>query len=123
VKSVAFSPDGSQIVSGSSDNTVRLWDAQTGKEIAELDGHTGPVWSVAFSPDGSQIVSGSSDDTVRLWDAHTSKEIAELEGHTGTVNSVAFSLDGATVYVHYVFGPSISWAVSGELKFNLCFVY
>jgi WD40 repeat protein len=119
VSSVAFSPDGSQIVSGSYDCTVRLWDAQTGKEIAKLDGHIGPVNSVAFSPDGLQIVSGSYDNTVRLWDAQTGKEIAKLEGHTAPVSSVAFSPDGATVYAHYLYYPSFSWAVSGEMKFNV----
>jgi WD40 repeat protein len=57
---VAFSPDGNQIVSGSSDNSVQVWDAKTGKQLKELRGHTDHVTSVAFSPDGDQIVSGST---------------------------------------------------------------
>jgi flagellar biosynthesis GTPase FlhF len=70
VNSVAFSPDGSRIVSGSDDKTLRLWDARTGQAIGQpLTGHQSAVWSVAFSPDGSRIVSGSSDNTVRVWDA------------------------------------------------------
>ena len=69
VLSVAFSPDGSRIISGSYDNTVRVWDATSGEELRSLAGHTDRVWSVAFSPDGSRIVSGSSDQTVRVWDA------------------------------------------------------
>ena len=67
VRAVAFSPDGDRIVSGSSDNTLRLWDRE-GSPIGEpLQGHSDWVWAVAFSPDGDRIVSGSSDNTLRLW--------------------------------------------------------
>ena len=72
VNSVAFSPDGRRIVSGGADNTVRVWDADTGQRIGQpLTGHTDGVTSVAFSPDGTRIASGSGDKTVRLWDAAT----------------------------------------------------
>jgi WD40 repeat protein len=66
---VAFSPDGQRIVSGSNDETLKLWDAQTGQQTLTLTGHTGPVTSVAFSPDGTRIVSGSWDRTVKVWNA------------------------------------------------------
>ncbi|KAK6971358.1 WD40 repeat-like protein [Favolaschia claudopus] len=89
VTSVAFSPDGKHIVSGSHDNTVRLWDAATGEAIGEpLQGHDSAVTSVAFSPDAKHIVSGSDDNTVRIWDAATGQAIREpLQGHGNAVMS------------------------------------
>jgi len=72
VLSVAFSPHGRHIMSGSCDETIRLWDAQTGGQVGNpLQGHTDSVLSVAFSPDGRHIVSGSSDETIQPWDAQT----------------------------------------------------
>ena len=96
VLSVAFSPDGRHIVSGSSNETIQIWDAQTGGQVGNpLQGHTWSVLSVAFSPYGRHIVSGSSDKTIRFWDAQTGGQVGNpLQGHTDSVNSVAFSPDG-----------------------------
>ncbi|KAJ3507944.1 hypothetical protein NLJ89_g6020 [Agrocybe chaxingu] len=96
---VAFSPDGERIASGSYENTICIWDAETGTLLKEpFEGHTGPVNSIAFSPDGKCIISGSFDATIRVWDAETGKTVVgPIKGHTGDVNSVAFSPDGSRV--------------------------
>ena len=67
VISVAYSPDGTKIISGSKDKTIKIWDANTGQCLKTLEGHTGTVRSVAYSPDGTKIISGSWDDTIKIW--------------------------------------------------------
>ncbi|KZT51139.1 WD40 repeat-like protein [Calocera cornea HHB12733] len=99
VTSIAFSPDGRRIVSGSWDHTLRLWNADTGAAMREpLTGHDRQVTSVAFSPDGRRIVSGSWENTLRLWNADTGAAIDEpLTGHTDGVLSVALSPDSRRI--------------------------
>ncbi len=94
VDSVAFSPDGKIIASGSWDKTVRLWNVATREEITSLTEHTGPVYCIAISHDGKMLASGSYDRTIRLWDLDTYKNIAILTGHKDAVSSLAFSPDG-----------------------------
>ena len=94
VNSVAFSSDGTRVLSGSKDNTVKLWDAATAKVIHTFEGHSDEVSSVAFSSDGTRVLSGSADKTLKLWDAATGHLIRTFEGHSDGVNSVAFSPDG-----------------------------
>src|SRR5260221_223278 len=75
VTSVAYSPDGRHIVSGSYDNTIRTWDAKTGAAVGDpMVGHIGGVSSIAHSPSGRYIVSGSSNKTTYVWisSLHTS---------------------------------------------------
>ena len=97
VRSAAFSPDGSRIVTASWDKTARIWDVASGKEIAVLRGHDGGLYSAAFSRDGSRIVTASMDKTARIWDAASAKEIAVLRGHGSYVLSAAFSPDGSRI--------------------------
>lgn len=78
VNSVAISPNGRTIVSGSDDKTIRLWDKVTGKEIRRLQGHTYEVNSVAISPDGQTIVSGSYDGEIKICDSKKGNLIATL---------------------------------------------
>ena len=82
------------LASASDDRTVKLWDAQSGKPIRTLEGHTGRVRGVAFDPEGGMLASASDDRTVKLWDAQSGKPIRTLEGHTELVTNVAFSSDG-----------------------------
>jgi dipeptidyl aminopeptidase/acylaminoacyl peptidase len=74
-----------------------VWDAQTGKEITRLEGHTGHLNSAVFSPDGRRVLTASNDNTARIWDAQTGIEITRLEGHEEDVTSAVFSPDGQHV--------------------------
>lgn len=95
VTSVAYSPDGTHVVSGSEDRTLRVWDVQTGESRKLVRGHKKTVTTVVFSPDGTRVVSGSKDGAVQIWDVQTRRPIAgPLKGHAGSVLSVAFNLDG-----------------------------
>ena len=94
VTSVAYSPDGDALASGSFNHIVRLWDATTGELRTTLRGHTNSVWDVAYSPDGSTLASASFDETVRLWDATTGEHLNTLRGHKGDIFSVSYSPSG-----------------------------
>ena len=97
VWSVAFSPDGGTLASGSWDNTIRLWDTLSRQYKNILIGHTDHIESVAFSPDGGTLASASWDITIRLWNPNTGKLKKTLTDYKGSVASVAFSPDGQTL--------------------------
>ncbi|HEY2466576.1 MAG TPA: TIR domain-containing protein [Terracidiphilus sp.] len=94
VFAVAYSPDGSKLVTASIDKTARLWDPATGKRLFVFRGHTGLITCAAFSNDGDQIVTGAEDGTARVWSVNVPSERPPLVGHTAGVNDVAFSPDG-----------------------------
>ena len=97
VLSVAITPDGQYIVSGSDDKTIKIWDINTGECLKILEGHTDSVRSVAIIPDGQSIVSSGGDSTIKIWDISTGECLKTLEGHTEFVRTVAITPDGQSI--------------------------
>jgi WD40 repeat protein len=91
---IAFSPDSKTLAIGSDDNTARLWDVQTGKQLQKLE-HDDRLNAVVFSPDGKTLATGSNDNTARLWDVQTGKQLQKLE-HDNAVNPMFLELDNGT---------------------------
>ncbi|MDE5089406.1 MAG: WD40 repeat domain-containing serine/threonine-protein kinase [Trichodesmium sp. St16_bin2-tuft] len=105
VCSVALSNDQKIVASGSEDETIKLWEVDSGREILTIRGHSGYVNSVAFSPNGEILASGSDDKTIRLWEVQTGKLLCilgdwgrgEYFGHSGGVTAIAFHPDGKSL--------------------------
>ncbi|KAG0012838.1 hypothetical protein BGZ80_011478, partial [Entomortierella chlamydospora] len=95
--SVAYSPCGSKVASGSGDRTARVWNVETGECIHVLEGHDDIVYSLAYSPSGKEIASASFDRTLRLWDVETGECIHVLQGHIGQVYDVVYSPNGGQI--------------------------
>ena len=94
VYAIAWSPDGKMLATAGFDNTVRLWDAATRKEIKKYEGHTKLVLAVAISPDGKHILSGSQDNTAKIWDVPTSGPAKTFAGHPAALQALAIKPDG-----------------------------
>jgi WD40 repeat protein len=94
---VIGTPDGRYVVSGSYDNTLRLWDLTIGRITRTLLDHTDSITVVAVTPDGRQVISGSYDKTLRVWDLATGETKTRLQGHTSWISAVAFTHDGRHV--------------------------
>lgn len=96
VRSVAFSRDGQTLVSGSNDNTIRIWNLQK-RQLQGVLSEKGEWVVVAISPDGQTLASGSSDKTIKIWHLQTGKLISVLKGHFDLINALCFSRDGQTL--------------------------
>jgi WD40 repeat protein len=93
VSCIAFSPDGRRVATGSADTTVKIWDVASRRQLGQLTGQKGTVWSVTFSPNGKRIATAGNENVARIWDVRTGRLLRTLQ-HDGIVNSVAFSLNG-----------------------------
>jgi WD40 repeat protein len=115
VTSVAYSPDGRHIVTASLDNTARVWDAASGRQIGVLRGHEGQVRSAAYSPHGEHIVTAAWDGTARIWDAASGQQIAVLHCDAQAVYGAAYSPDDTRIITASDDHTAIVWnAATGQ---------
>jgi len=116
----AYSRDGSRVIAVGGDYKGHIWDAQSGRLMATLTGHTNAVTWAAFSPDGKQVVTASWDKTARIWDAQTGNLLHTLSGHADRVLSAEFSPDGKTILTASQDDTACIWdAGSGNLLHTL----
>jgi len=107
VTSIAYSPDGAQLASGSADSTLTFWNPNNGLCLHTIEnppaqnpnGHSAWINAIAYSPDGKKLVSGSDDKTIKIWDPQTGQHFQTISAstpnsHTGGIYTLAFSLDG-----------------------------
>ncbi len=97
IHSLAFSPDGRQLLAAGNARDIQLWDIESGQLVRELRGHTGEVFAAVFHPDGQRIVSAGRDRMIRVWDTLWGDELVGLLGHTNYIFSLSFSADGTTL--------------------------
>ncbi len=116
VIAVAFSSDGTRIVTGSADTTAQVWEAATGELLLTLSGHTDAIYGIAFSPDGRRIATASMDKTAKVWDATTGKLLLTFSGHADVINGIAFSPDGTRILTGSADKTAQVWeAATGKL--------
>jgi WD40 repeat protein len=108
IETAFFSPDGTMVISTSDNNSSIIWNAQTGKRIRTLSGHSDLVNFAAFSPDGKLIVSASTDHTAKIWDVKTGSEIRSLE-HSGPVLNATFDSESTQLVTVLKGQPALVW--------------
>ncbi len=111
VFSIAFSSDQQRLATGSEDQTIRLWNTETGTILNRLEGHTKPVETLHFSPNGELLASGSDDGTVRLWHSLTGECLSVIQPEVGRVLTLAFSPDGSLLAIGGSQPVSVLWDV------------
>ena len=118
VTSLAWSPDGTRLVSSSTDQTVQVWDASSGKRLLTYTGHLGNwVWTVAWAPGGKQIASGAGDGTAQVWDATTGSRAVTFYGQGDVdVLGVAWSPDGTRLAAGDALNTVQVWAMPGHTR-------
>ena len=117
LRSVAFSPDGKQVIAGANGSTAEVWSTATGKKLRTLKGHEFTVLDAAFSPDGKRIATVSGDRTLKVWDAITGDLLRTLRGHEHMVRSVAFHPDSGQVVTASEDGTVKVWDIeTGSVK-------
>ena len=82
-----MTPDGRRVVSASAEETLKIWDLESGRSLATLEGHAYGVNACVVTPDGRRIVSASYDNTLKVWDLESGRSLATLEGHTTSVRA------------------------------------
>ena len=109
---IAFSPDGSRIATTGNNGSADVWDANTGRHMLALVGHTGFVWYVAYDADGQRIATAGNDGTARIWDANDGQQMMVLHGHAGDVYGVHFSPTGRWLQTYGADQTGRIWDIS-----------
>ncbi|HVV02284.1 MAG TPA: c-type cytochrome domain-containing protein [Verrucomicrobiae bacterium] len=118
VYSVALSPDGKVLATGSYDQKIKLWEAATGKELKTLSGHNGCVYALAFRPDGKVLASASADRTVKLWDAQTGERLDTFSQSLKEIYALAFTPDGKRLFAGGSDNRLRVWEISEKANEN-----
>ncbi len=113
VRSVAWSPDGTRLATGSADGTAKSWDSAGGRVLLTLKGHASAVRSVSWSPDGTRLATGSEDGRAKVWDSAGGRELLTLKGHASPVCSVSWSPDGTRLATGSVDDTAKVWDSAG----------
>jgi WD40 repeat protein len=116
ILSTLFSPDSKYILTSIGNNTARVWDVATGRPLATLVGHTGPIACMTFTTDSRFVATGSYDTTIKIWATKTGREVFTLKGHTAAITSLVFAPDGKSLVSGSADKTVRVWDVARQLK-------